>query len=390
MTTAPSVVSVDVVVVGAGVLGLAAARSLAKRGRRVVVCEQATVGHDGGGSKGSARIFRLGYDEPWYVRLALTAQTMWRQWEDEAETTLLTTTGQVTLGDDLEVLAQALAVGGAPFARMTPGEVADRYPVLSVSTPAIFEPSSGVIDVGRCLAALQRVPGVEVREHSRVTRCDDDGRRVRLTVESPGATLVLEAPVAVVCAGPWTGPLVAHVATNLHPWPTLEQVAYLTPVDVAVAELPVVVERRRPWFYGLPDFGRGLMKVSLHGAGPAMALDQLGQWESWDVPDQALMAELSESARRILPGLAPEPVDSERCLYDNTPDGDFVIDRVGNVIIGSGTSGHGFKFAPLLGEVLADLATEKSHSGELGSENDLDRFRVKRLRGGGGGPPVHR
>src|ERR1700684_991581 len=106
---------VEFVVVRAGVLGLSAARSLRRRQREVVVCEQGTVGHAGSGSKGSARIFRLGYDDPAYVRLALTAQRLWRQLEAEAGATLLTTTGQVTFGDDLEVLTRALTEAAAPY-----------------------------------------------------------------------------------------------------------------------------------------------------------------------------------------------------------------------------------------------------------------------------------
>ena len=94
---------------------------------------------------------------------------------------------------------------------------------------------------------------------------------------------------------------------------------------------------------------------------------------------------------RVQPGVAPEPVPTERCLYDNSPDGDFVVDRVGRIVIGSGTSGHGFKFAPLLGEMLADLATGVPHADELGRSDDLHRFRAGRLAslGDRAGPAVH-
>jgi glycine/D-amino acid oxidase-like deaminating enzyme len=104
-----------------------------------------------------------------------------------------------------------------------------------------------------------------------------------------------------------------------------------------------------------------------------------------------LVAELTAAARRVLTGLTPEPVATERCLYDNAPDGDFVVDRVGRIVIGSGTSGHGFKFAPLLGEMLADLATGVPHAGELGRAGDLARFRSGRLPslGDRSGPAAH-
>jgi sarcosine oxidase len=382
----------EFVVVGGGVLGLSAAWSLAGRGRQAVVCERTTVGHGGAGSKGAARIFRLGYDDPGYVRLALVAQRLWRRLEAESGRTLLTTTGQVTFGADIDVLRRGLTEAGAPHHMMTADEVGARFPVLSVPAGAVFEPESGVIAAAECLAALSQRPGVEVREHTRVLGCMDDGHRVRVVVEThEQARSELRAEAVLVCAGPWTAPLVAALDTGLGPIPTLEQVAYLAPVVGPVEAVPVFVERDRPWFYGLPDAARGLVKVSLHGAGPRRSLADLERPDAFERPDEDLVAELRASARRVLPGLDPDPRSTERCVYDDTPDGDFVIDRVGRIVIGSGTSGHGFKFAPLLGEMLADLATGVPHAGHLGTVDDLGRFRAGRLRAAppGGGPAVH-
>ena len=383
---------VEFVVVGGGVLGLSAARALARRARQVVVCERVTVGHGGAGSKGSARIFRLGYDEPGYVRLAMVALRLWRRLEAESGSALLTTTGQVTFGEDIEVLARSLAAAGAGHHIMTADEVGARFPALSVPTAAVFEPESGVIAAADCLAALRRGPGVEVREHTRVVGFADDGPRVRVVLETAGQDRTeLRAQAVLVCAGPWTAPLVAGLDTGLAARPTLEQVAFLAPVAGPVDAIPVFVERGRPWFYGLPEHSSGRMKVSLHGAGPSVSLEDLERPGALDRADDDLVAELRASARRLLPGLRPDPLSTERCVYDDTPDGDFVIDRVGRVVIGSGTSGHGFKFAPLLGELLADLATGVPHAGDLGAVDDLGRFRAGRLRaaGLGGGPPVH-
>jgi sarcosine oxidase len=361
------------------------------------VCEQVTVGHDGAGSKGSARIFRLGYDDPGYVRLALVAQRLWRRLESEAGATLVRRTGQVSFGDHLDVLVDALSAAGAPYENLAAAEVAERFPALSVATGAIFEPESGVIAAGDCLAALQAEGGFEVRERTRVVGLVDDGRQVTVTVETAEQRQEVRATAVVVCGGPWTTALVSGLGVDLGTEATLEQVAYLAPMggpDEAGGGLPVFVERRRPWFYGLPVASSGEMKISLHGAGPIVAPDDLvdGAGGGLDRPDAWLLAELMASARRVLPGLAPEAVTTERCVYDNSPDGDFVLDRFGRVVIGAGTSGHGFKFAPLIGEVLAELATGAPHREELGSPDDLGRFSSGRLGGVRRGPGgiVHR
>jgi sarcosine oxidase len=288
----------------------------------------------------------------------------------------------VTFGDDLDVLVEAMSISGAPYEKLSAPEVGVRFPTLSVSTGAVFEPESGVIAADDCLVAFREVGGIEVRERTRVVGLDDDGRRVTVTVETAEKRDELRATAVVVCGGPWTTTLVSGLGVDLGAEATLEQVAYLAPMagsEGAVDGLPVFVERRRPWFYGLPVASSGVMKISLHGAGPVVSLQDLAEGGDGDRPDDVLVAELMASARRVLPGLAPEPVTTERCVYDNSPDGDFVVDRFGRVVIGAGTSGHGFKFAPLLGEVLADLATGVPHREDLGSPDDLRRFGSGRL-----------
>ena len=129
--------------------------------------------------------------------------------------------------------------------------------------------------------------------------------------------------------------------------------------------------------YGLPVPGSALYKIGIHPSGPA--IDPEVQDQS---PDQRLAGQLADAARRYLPGYDPEPVSTERCVYDNSPDEDFVLDRVGKVVIGSGTSGHGFKFGPLLGEWLADLATATTgQAGEMDA-GLRERFAIRRFRPG--------
>ncbi len=140
--------------------------------------------------------------------------------------------------------------------------------------------------------------------------------------------------------------------------PSLPQVAYFTYATEQARAVPVFIEWGDDMIYGLPVPGSGApgtIKVSHHT--PVGPLEHFDPTSSAVVPDDpALLARLVHAVRRLLPEVDPEPVATERCVYDNSADSDFVLDRVGNVVVGCGTSGHAFKFGPLLGELLADLA----------------------------------
>ena len=199
---------------------------------------------------------------------------------------------------------------------------------------------------------------------------------------------VHEADVVVDCAGPMTLELLpeAPAAAAAPEWavaagPTLPQVAYFAPKAGPGGPLapPIFIEWGDDMIYGLPvpqGPRSGLYKVSHHT--PGAPLDGFDPTDSDAFGDDpALLALLTGAVARLLPGLDPEPVASERCVYDNSADTDFVLDRVGPVVVGCGTSGHGFKFGPLLGELLADLAEGTEPTVDLG------RFALDRRPRGG-------
>jgi sarcosine oxidase len=336
----------DVAIIGAGLLGLAAGRALAARGRDVVVLEQAEIGHAGSGSKGSCRIFRLGYPDAAYVAAARRAGELWRELEDESKRQILLPRPQLTSGAGLRAVREAMTAAGAPCELMTSHEAVRRFPALRLGGQSLLEPESAVIAADIALRALAaRVP--EIRTGVRVLRLADDGRAV--TVRTSAGTLV--ARTAVITAGPWSGALLAPVGVPLPGRATLEQVAYLRPAG-SDGEAPIFIVHTDRAPYGLPVPGSALYKIGLHPSGPVSDPDTQDQSE-----DGYLVGKLSQVAAKYLPGYDPAPVATERCIYDNSPDEDFVVDRIGNVVVGSGTSGHGFKFGPLFGEWLADLAT---------------------------------
>jgi sarcosine oxidase len=356
----------DVAIIGAGLLGLAAGRALAARGCDVVVFEQAKIGHPAAGSKGSCRIFRLGYPEPAYVTAARQAGELWRVLEAESGRRILLPTPQLTFGTGLRAVHDAMRAAGAPCELLPAAETADRFPAVRIGGPALLEPESCVIAADAALEVLaSAVP--EIRTGVRVLRLSDDGRHVTVRTSTGPVT----ARTAVITAGPWSGALLATLGLPLPGRPTLEQVAYLRRAEPG-AEAPIFICHADRAPYGLPVPGSPLYKIGIHPSGPPTDPD--AQDES---ADPYLISKLSEVAKHYLPGYDTEPTATERCVYDNSPDEDFVVDRIGNVVVGSGTSGHGFKFGPLLGEWLADLATGAAGGPgpELRQRFALSRFR---------------
>jgi sarcosine oxidase len=354
-------------VVGAGLLGLSAARSLARRGWSVEVLEAGdTIGHPLAGSKGDARIFRLGYPEPHYVEMAIAARSLWRELEGEVGRRLLHVTGQLSFGeaDEVDAVAASLARHGEPAERLTPRAVRARYPDVALPGDALFESGSGVLEADECLRALCASAAFEVRTSTRVTELEQTENGA--TVHS-GDGRARRADIVIDCAGPAALRLVGlSAASAVGAPPSLPQVAYFRAAregSLDPMRLPVFIEWGDAMIYGLPVAGAGAragtFKVSHHTPGPPLETYD-GDLTTAPGPrledDPALLAVLSGAVRRLLPGLDPEPVATERCVYDNSVDTDFVLDRVGNVVVGCGTSGHGFKFGPLLGELLADLA----------------------------------
>lgn len=354
----------EFVVIGAGLLGLAAGRALAARGRDVVVFEQASVGNAVGGSHGSARIFRLGYSDPEYVAMARRARQAWRDLEATLGQQFLLPTGQLSFGEQLAGLRNALREAGAPGEDLTASEAAERFPDVVIDGPCLYEPESCVIAADRVLTALAAT-APDLRTGQPVTRVEPGGNRVAVDAGEVRVT----ARAAVVCAGPWARPLLAGTA-QLPTVATLEQTAYVARVGShpgSRTSPPIFLRHGGRGNYGLPVPGSDLVKVGMHPVGlsarPGMAGPVIRPGDQDLGEDPGLRQEIMAAVRKHLPGYDPVPVKVERCVYDNSPDEDFIVDRAGPLVIGCGTSGHGFKFGPLLGDWLADLATGRAPSG---------------------------
>jgi sarcosine oxidase len=342
---------VDVVVVGAGVMGSAAAWRLAMRGRQVVLLEQFDLCHDRGSSHGAVRVFRFSYDDAMYVGMAMEALPLWRELEEESGRTILTVTGGYDFGpsDRLEANAEALASRGASFEMIEGAEVVRRFPATSLPAdcPVLYQPDAGVIGAELAVQtfaerAVER--GAELRERIPVLGVRSTGDRVEvLTAEE-----TYRASVAVVTAGPWARGLLTGAGMDLPVVTSRETVAFFALRDEP--PLPVLVEWTSPPTYALPSPGQGV-KAGWHRSGPEAGPEEPGP------VDPKVMDHLSTWVGEHYPAAGPEPHHAETCMYTNTSDERFILERHGRIVVGSACSGHGFKFAPLIGERLARLAS---------------------------------
>ncbi len=356
----------DVVVIGAGAMGSATTWWLARRGVDTVLLERFEQGHGRGSSHGATRIFRLAYQDRRYMRMAAEALPLWRELEDDTGTPLLVTTGGLDHGAPPLVAAtiEALAAEGVAHQVLGPGASAERWPGMRFEGDVVVQP-----DAGRCLADVTvRVLqdravalGADVRfsagDASVALLHDPDGsdgghRRVRVVA---GEEEVI-ARVAVVTAGAWVSSVLEDV--SLPPMRvTREQVQHFVPVPSAggsTTDWPSFIHHRDRFVYGLLSPGEGV-KVAFHHDGPVVDPDR----RTFDL-DPLALADAAAYASSWLPGVEPTPVRGLTCLYTSTPTHDFVLARHGPVVVGSPCSGHGFKFTPLIGRILADLATDPS------------------------------
>jgi sarcosine oxidase len=340
----------EVVVVGTGVMGASAARALARRDHDVLLLEQFEVGHSRGSSHGAGRIFRFSYAEPMYVRMAMEALPLWRHLEAESGESLLITTGGLDIGPEAPRHMAALKECGARFEVLDAEGVRGRFPLsLPAGTTALFQPDAGVVAAERAWKALVLSAvehGAELREHTTALSVAMDGGRAAIRLDDGE---VVRADVVVVTAGAWARDLLAGADIALPTRPTRETVAHFARPGGEEASLPTLVEWGSPSVYALPVPGMGI-KAGEHQAGPTV--DPAGSGP----PDESSIRRLSAWVQEHFPSVDPRPHHVETCLYTNTADEHFVLERFGPVVVGSPCSGHGFKFAPLIGERLADLA----------------------------------
>lgn len=368
----------DVAVVGLGALGSATCLEAARRGRRVVGLDRFELGHSRGASHDTSRILRHSYHTPAYVRLTQQAYADWARLERDTGTTLVTTVGGLDLfppdpAIPLLDYTSSLDEVGVDYELLDPATVRDRWPqfTLPSGTVALHQKDAAIVPAARGTRAMQeqaRRWGAVLRPSTPSTGIRDLGGG-RIEVRTAGGAVHCRA--LVVCADAWVNDALAGLGVRVPIEVTLEQVTYFQPHEPArfmPGRIPLWIWMDDPSYYGFPCYGEATVKAAQDCGGPTVDPDRRTAEVNQEMQDR-----LAAFMGTLLPG-AGSPVRSVRCQYTMTPDRDFVVSPVPgheSVIVGLGAA-HGFKFAPTLGRLLADLALEG------GTATDVSAFRFDR------------
>lgn len=361
----PSSPRYDVIVAGLGAMGSATVYRLARRGSRVLGLDRFAPPHTLGSTHGRSRIIRTAYwDDPSYVPLVGRAYELWRELEAASGERLLFPAGAFYLGAPDSALVtgarDSVRLNGIPHEELSAAEVMRRAPALrpSADTVAIWEPDAGVLLPELAVAtflSLAVKSGADIHVDEPLLQWAPAGDGV--TVTTPRGTY--EADRLVLAVGPWTPEIVPELAAALRV--ERQVMHWFRPASpsrgLTADRVPCLMWEYEPGhiWYAVPDMGHGL-KAGIHHDGETVAPDTVHRDVSADD-----IARVGTLIHQLIPDANPAPVASAVCFYTNTSNSHFIIDvHPGHpaVLIASPCSGHGFKFAAVIGEIMADLAVD--------------------------------
>ncbi|WP_279306789.1 N-methyl-L-tryptophan oxidase [Paenibacillus auburnensis] len=351
----------DVIIVGAGSMGMSAGYELARRGVKTLLIDAFDPPHTEGSHHGDTRLIRHAYSgDPAYIDLALRADVLWKEAEELTGTELLVRSGVLNLADSaVYSFAGRLAEAEKRKVRvehLDAGEIRRRWPALNIpeSFAAMYEPDAGYLYSERCIAACRQLAlahGAELLTNTPVENIT--AREGSVTVHT--ANRDYHGEVAILSAGAWFSALAPFVHL---PIKAVRKVVgwFESAAAFEAGDFPgFTLGAEEGGYYGFPGIGGSGLKIGRHDRGrewtPGEPLAPFGS-EAADEED------LRRVLEAYMPGAAGRLLKGSVCKYEHTPDEDFIIDRHplhSNVLLAGGFSGHGFKFSSVVGEILADL-----------------------------------
>ena len=370
-----------IVIVGAGIVGLSTAYALLTQGiRNVTVLEQAAVDHDRSSSHGFSRLLRFEYgSDAFYSNMVSLSLKRWRKLQEIARRTIYTPTGLLVLGNEDDSftqssyqIAQRL---GLPMERLSKKDSVQRFPQFDTQAYDIltYNQNAGVLHASTCLQTLRDLVldlGGKIYEACRITQFTSDSQLHPIRLRLNSATEI-SANRVVLATGSWIHRLLADLRLPVRM--TRQYLLYfagLSPSFFSAGTFPAFIAGD---LYGFPIHRgcNGWVKATSHEFGIPIDPDEVTS------PDELVISGITRQLRELLPALNnADLVHIDSCMYDVTPDEDFILDRLPSdprVIFATGLSGHGFKFGLLLGELLSSMACDTQ------PPVPLDRFRLSRF-----------
>lgn len=378
----------DAIVIGVGSMGAATCYYLARRGYKILGLEQFDIPHEQGSHTGQSRIIRKAYFEhPDYVPLLQNAYDNWSGLEQDAGIQLFHRTGLAYFGPKknglLSGVRQSARLYHIPIQNLSREEASNRFPPFQIpdSFETIFEPDAGFVLPEKTISVCYELAlrsGAEIRTREKVVNWKKEEDSISVTTP----TDTYYAKKLIITAGGWAGQLLPALQNKLRV--TRQTIAWIKPQkwdSFTPKTFPtwVIADPDFPGiFYGFPILstahhqGPAGLKIAHHTPGQPIDPDQ----KSSEIPEKDI-ATIQYALRKYLPEGDGPILSIKTCLYTNTPDENFIIDYLPgydkSVVIACGFSGHGFKFAPMIGELLTDLAMEERTSQSI-SFLSINRF----------------
>lgn len=372
----------DVIVLGAGAMGSAAAYQLARQGKQVLLLEQFEIAHSRGSTHGESRIFRFAYTNLAYAELAFQCKDLWLKLEKDANEKVLTILGGIDFAEDeigkLNVLEvrDALKALGSSFEELDHKELNKRYPQfhLSNSVLGVYSPDTGVINPTRAIEVMVNCAkefGAVAQDNQQVKEIYPLKDKIEIITEKNR----YQASKLIISVGGWTNKLLGYFNLQLPLQVSQEQTVYFRPLAnqklFTKETFPIWINYRENIVYGIPALNETAVKVGFHHNGLYLDIDDYHQEIQQEVTER-----LRDYLKEYIPDLAGEAFGASTCIYTNTPDHDFIVDLLPgyeNIAIAAGFSGHGFKFSIGIGQALADLITKGKTQMKIGHLN-IKRF----------------
>lgn len=352
----------DVVILGVGGIGSAAAYFLAEKKVSVLGIEQFTIPHDRGSSHGRTRIIRKAYFEHEnYIPLLKRTYTLWEMIEKKSGEKLFHKNGLLVMGEESSIVSKIKSAAlkyKIDFNELGSQEIRNEFPLFKVpdSFEGVFEKDAGYLEVEKCVATLSNLSkksGAEIHENETLIEFKEEREHIKvITNRETYLTRKL-----VITLGPWAPLLLKNIGMEITSW-RVPQFWFEAKKDYE--KLPCFAFHIWDEFiYGFPSLPGTGLKMARYA--PHEIIPDASRLDCTITPD--MLSWVQRCMKEYLPELNRNPIESSMCMYTLSKDGHFIVDRhpeSENIYFATGCSGHAFKFVPVLGELLSDLTLEGS------------------------------